>query len=101
MAKLHRVDGSFEIPAELPVIALRDIVFFPYMVLPLLIGRPPSVAALAEARAGDRLALLVAQRDPGVDVPEREDLYRVGTVVRVVQVTPQKGGKRTVGSSSA
>ena len=92
MAKLHRVDGSFEIPAELPVIALRDIVFFPYMVLPLLIGRPPSVAALAEARAGDRLALLVAQRDPGVDVPEREDLYRVGTVVRVVQVTPQKGG---------
>ncbi len=91
MAKLHRVDGSFEIPAELPVIALRDIVFFPYMVLPLLIGRPASVAALAEARAGDRLALLVAQRDPGVDVPEREDLYRVGTVVRVVQVTPQKG----------
>ncbi|MCY4572975.1 MAG: endopeptidase La [Gemmatimonadetes bacterium] len=92
MATLHRVDGSFEIPAELPVIALRDIVFFPYMVLPLLIGRPPSVAALTEARAGDRLALLVAQRDPGVDLPEREDLYRVGTVVRVVQVTQLKGG---------
>ena len=92
MATLHRVDGSFEIPAELPVIALRDIVFFPYMVLPLLIGRPPSVTALTEARAGDRLALLLAQRDPGVDVPEREDLYRVGTVVRVVQVTQLKGG---------
>ena len=91
MATLHRVDGSFEIPAELPVIALRDIVFFPYMVLPLLIGRPPSVAALTEARAGDRLALLVAQRDPGVDQPEREDLYRVGTLVRVVQVTQLKG----------
>ena len=92
MATLHRVDGTFEIPAELPVIALRDIVFFPYMVLPLLIGRPPSVAALTEARAGDRLALLAAQRDPGVDLPEREDLYRVGTVVRVVQVTQLKGG---------
>ena len=91
MATLHRVDGSFEIPAELPVIALRDIVYFPYMVLPLLIGRPASVAALTDARAGDRLALLVAQRDPGVDVPEREDLYRVGTVVRVVQVTQLKG----------
>ncbi|MXX33945.1 MAG: endopeptidase La [Gemmatimonadetes bacterium] len=91
MATLHRVDGSFEIPAELPVIALRDIVFFPYMVLPLLIGRPPSVAALTDARAGDRLALLVAQRDPGVDQPERADLYRVGTLVRVVQVTQLKG----------
>ena len=92
MATLHRVDGSFEIPAELPVIALRDIVFFPYMVLPLLIGRPPSVAALTEARAGDRLALLAAQRDPGVDLPGREDLHAVGTVVRVVQVTELKGG---------
>ena len=92
MATLHRVDGSFEVPAELPVIALRDIVFFPYMVLPLLIGRPASAAALTEARAGDRLALLVAQKDPGVDLPRREDLYRVGTVVRVVQVTQLKGG---------
>ncbi len=92
MATLHRVDGSFEVPAELPVIALRDIVFFPYMVLPLLIGRPPSAAALTEARAGDRLALLVAQKDPGVDLPRREDLCRVGTVVRVVQVTQLKGG---------
>ena len=92
MATLHRVDGSFEVPAELPVIALRDIVFFPYMVLPLLIGRPASAAALTEARAGDRLALLVAQKDPGVDLPRREDLHRVGTVVRVVQVTQLKGG---------
>ena len=91
MATLHRVDGSFEIPAELPVIALRDIVFFPYMVLPLLIGRPPSVAALTAARAGDRLALLVAQRDPGVDTPGQGDLHRVGTVVRVVQVKELKG----------
>ena len=96
MATLHRVDGSFEIPAELPVIALRDIVFFPYMVLPLLIGRRPSVAALDEATAGDRLALLAAQRDPGVDRPGEEDLYRVGTVVRVVQVTQLKGGTARV-----
>ena len=96
MATLHRVDGSFEIPAELPVIALRDIVFFPYMVLPLLIGRRPSVAALNEATAGDRLALLAAQKDPGVDEPGEEDLYRVGTVVRVVQVTQLKGGTARV-----
>ena len=87
MATIHRVDGSFEIPADLPVIALRDIVFFPYMVLPLLVGRPPSVAALEAARAGDGLALLVAQVDPGIDLPGRDELHFTGTVVRVVQVT--------------
>ena len=87
MATLHRVDGSFEIPGELPVIALRDLVYFPYMVLPLLIGRQPSVAALEEAEAGRGLALLVAQKDPAVQNPEQDDLYRSGTVIRVVQVS--------------
>ena len=46
MATLIRVDQAYEIPDQLPVVALRDLVFFPYMVLPLLIGRPPSLAAL-------------------------------------------------------
>lgn len=87
MATLHRVDGSHEIPGELPVIALRDLVYFPYMVLPLLIGRRPSVAALEEAEAGRGLALLVAQKDPAVQDPGQEDLYRSGTVIRVVQVS--------------
>ncbi len=87
MATLHRVDGSFEIPGELPVIALRDLVYFPYMVLPLLIGRKPSVAALEEAEADRGLALLVAQRDPAVQNPAQEELYRSGTVIRVVQVS--------------
>ena len=44
MATLIRVDQTYEIPDDLPVVALRDLVFFPYMVLPLLIGRPPSLA---------------------------------------------------------
>ncbi len=87
MATLHRVDGSHEIPGELPVIALRDLVYFPYMVLPLLIGRRPSVAALEEAEAGRGLALLVAQKDPAVQDPGQEDLFRSGTVIRVVQVS--------------
>jgi len=87
MATLHRVDGSHEIPGELPVIALRDLVYFPYMVLPLLIGRRPSVAALEEAEAGRGHALLVAQKDPAVQDPGQEDLYRSGTVIRVVQVS--------------
>ncbi len=96
MSTLNRIDGSFEIPDELPVIALRDLVYFPYMVLPLLIGRRPSVAALNEAAAGRGLALLVAQKDREVQNPGREDLYRAGTVIRIVQVSHLSDGTTRV-----
>ena len=96
MATLNRLDGTFEIPAELPVIALRDLVFFPYMVVPLLIGRAASVAALEEARPEGGLALLAAQKDATVDEPERDELYRAGTVIRVVQVSNLADGTARV-----
>ena len=96
MANLHRIDGQVDIPDQLPVIALRDLVFFPYMVLPLLIGRKPSVAALEEAEGGDGLLLLVAQRDAEVEDPRQEDLYRLGTVIRVIQTTDLPDGTSRV-----
>lgn len=96
MATLHRIDGPVEVPEELPVVALRDLVFFPYMVLPLLIGRAPSVAALEEAEAKDSLLLLVAQRDADVLDPEAKDLHRLGTVIRVIQKTDLPDGTSRV-----
>lgn len=96
MALLQRVDDSFEVPDRLPVIALRDLVFFPYMVLPLLIGRPRSVTALREGEAGDGLVLLVAQRDPSTDDPGADDVHRMGTVARVVQVSVLPDGTARV-----
>ncbi|MEJ2202523.1 MAG: endopeptidase La [Gemmatimonadota bacterium] len=96
MATLLRADDTFEIPDRLPAIALRDLVFFPYIVLPLLIGRPRSVRALGVARDADGLVLLVAQRDSGVDEPEPDDLYHVGTVARVVQVAALPDGTARV-----
>ena len=93
MPTLIRTDGPAEFPDQLPVVALRDLVFFPYMVLPLLIGRPQSTAALREAEASpDRLLLLLTQRDPERDEAGEEDVFRVGTVARVVQVTPLPDG---------
>jgi len=83
---LVRVDDRVEIPDRMPVIALRDLVFFPYMLLPLLIGRPRSVAALEEASASHELVLLLAQRDASLEDPRREELRRVGTVARISQV---------------
>jgi ATP-dependent Lon protease len=92
MPNLIRVEDQVELPDRLPVVPLRDLVFFPYIVLPLLIGRHRSLAALEEAREGDDLVLLVAQRDPAVEDPGSADLFRVGTVARVVQVSKLPDG---------
>jgi ATP-dependent Lon protease len=93
MTHIVRVDQRIELPDKLPVVALRDLVFFPYMVLPLLIGRRRSLAALEEAEArGDGLLLLLAQKDPAVEEPGRDDLFRTGTVARAVQITRLQDG---------
>jgi ATP-dependent Lon protease len=81
------VEDRLLVPDRLPVVALRDLVFFPYIVLPILIGRRRSVAALEEARRENDLVLLVAQKDPGVDDPGKDELYRVGTIARCVQAS--------------
>ncbi len=85
MPTLIRVDDRVEVPDHLPVLALRDLVFFPYIVLPLLVGRPRSVAALEASRGRDDLVLLVAQRSAAVEDPGPDDLHRTGTVARVVE----------------
>ena len=85
---------------RLPVLPLRDVVFFPYIVMPLLVGRSGSVAAVdAAARAENASAdgegqylLAVTQRHAEADDPAAADLYRVGVVVRVLQRTPLANG---------
>ena len=96
MATLIRVDQSYEIPDQLPVVALRDLVFFPYMVLPLLIGRPPSLAALEAAEKGDGYLLLLAQKDVQVEDPSKDEVHRIGVVAQVLQVSRLPDGNARV-----
>ena len=96
MAKLIRAEDQIEVPDRLPVIALRDLVFFPYSVLPLLIGRSRSVTALEEAGLDEDLVLLVTQRDSAIDDPGSGDLFRIGTIARIVQITPLPDGTSRV-----
>ena len=96
MATLIRVDQTYEIADQLPVVALRDLVFFPYMVLPLLIGRPPSLAALEAAEKGDGFILLLAQKDVQVEDPSTDDVHRIGVVAEVLQVTRLPDGNSRV-----
>jgi ATP-dependent Lon protease len=80
-------------PERLPTLALRDLVFFPSMVLPLLVGRPRSVAALEEARSPARSeasSFSSLKEMPDSDEPGRRGLHRVGTVARIVQSTPSR-----------
>ena len=71
---------------SLPVVPLRDMVVFPHMMAPFIVGRETSVRALEQAlNTAPKRIFLVAQRDPKIDEPLREDLYEFGVVARVVQ----------------
>ncbi len=70
----------------LPLIALRDIVIYPYISAQLFVGREKSIFSLDQATEYDNKILLVAQRDPDIDDPEAEDLFEYGTVVQVNQL---------------
>jgi len=84
--RFHKDDETIEIPDTLPVLPLRDVVIFPGMITPLLVGRPKSLASLDEAMKGDRLLLVVTQKQMNVDDPSAGDLYEIGTVVKILQL---------------
>ena len=90
---MSEFSSSFTIPDELPVLPLREMVVFPYMVLPLFVARERSIAAVEDALAGDRLLLLVAQREGDIEGPEPDDLYRVGTVAMVMRILRMGDGR--------
>jgi ATP-dependent Lon protease len=81
------------LPDTLPLIPVRDVVVFPYMVLPLFISREKSIKSLEGALSKDRLVFLVAQKNLSVEDPSPKDLYRVGTVALVMRMLKLPDGK--------
>jgi ATP-dependent Lon protease len=87
--KKNESDPSEPAPADLatlPLLPLRDIVVFPYMVIPLFVGRDKSIAALQEAMAGDKEIFLAAQRSAKTNDPAEADIFEVGTISLVMQM---------------
>ncbi|OGR57813.1 MAG: endopeptidase La [Elusimicrobia bacterium GWA2_69_24] len=72
-------------PASLPVLAVRDVVIFPHMVLPLSVGRQPSIKALELAMASGKLVAVTAQKKASITEPGASDLYHFGVLAEVVQ----------------
>ena len=74
-----------EVYETLPIVPLRDVVVFPHMMMPFVIGRPSSTRALEHALAKDKKIFLAAQHDASIDDPKPEDIYTMGCLANVVQ----------------
>jgi len=77
---------------KLPMMPIRDMVIFPYMMTPFVVGRESSVRALEEALNGDRKIFLATQHDARVDEPKADDIYTVGTIGNIVQSVKMPDG---------
>jgi ATP-dependent Lon protease len=84
---------ELQIPEEIPLLPVRDVVIFPYMILPLFVGREKSIAAVDAALARDRLIFLVAQKELAAEEPGVDDLYAVGTVAMIMRMLKLPDGR--------
>jgi ATP-dependent Lon protease len=87
---------DIEIPDELPLMAVRDVVVFNSMIIPLFVGRPSSVAAVNEALTQDKLLVLLTQKDATQEDPDSKDLYEVGMVSMIMRTLKLPDGRLKV-----
>jgi ATP-dependent Lon protease len=89
----EKSDKEVRIPDTLAILPVRDIVVFPYMIIPLFVGREISIKAIDHALAGDRMILLLTQKDLTVENPQVSDLYTVGTVGMIMRMLKLPDGR--------
>jgi ATP-dependent Lon protease len=82
-----------QIPETLPVLPLRDIVIYPFMIVPLFVSREKSIRAVDEALGENRMIFLVSQRDLDKEEPAGEDLYTTGTVAVIMRMLKLPDGR--------
>jgi ATP-dependent Lon protease len=84
---------EIEIPEDLPVLPVRDIVVFPYMILPLFVGREMSIKAIEQSLNTNKMVFLITQKDLDVENPAPDDLYSVGTVGVIMRMLKLPDGR--------
>ena len=92
----EREMSTSEVPDDLPILALRNTVLFPGVVLPITVGRDASLQLVRDAFAGDRLIGVVAQRNSDVENPEPEDLFEYGTVASILKLIKMPDGSKSI-----
>ena len=80
------------VPDVLPILPLRDIVIFPYMIFPVLVGREQSIRAANYALENTKYIFLAAQKKSNIEDPKKEDIYREGTIAKIVQILKLPNG---------
>src|SRR2546428_10976036 len=91
--KPSEVDPQLQIPEELPLLPLRDIVIYPFMIVPLFVSREKSIRAVDEALGEHRMILLDCQKDLDKEDPTQDDLYNVGTVAVIMRMLMLPDGR--------
>lgn len=84
---------EIQLPEELPLLPVRDVVVFPYMILPLFVGRDSSIRAVNEALKGDRLIFLSTQKEIRDDNPSPDRIFEVGTVAMIMRMRKLPDGR--------
>jgi ATP-dependent Lon protease len=88
--------GNTELPDVLPILALRNTVLFPGVVLPITVGRDSSLELVRDAYNNDRLIGVVAQKSSEIETPTPEDLYEVGTVAEILKLIKMPDGSKSI-----
>src|SRR6266852_5223481 len=86
-------EQQLQIPEELPLLPLRDIVIYPFMIVPLFVSREKSIRAVDEALGQHRMILLTCQKDLDKEEPQQDDLYSVGTVAVIMRMFKLPDGR--------
>ena len=86
-------EPQLQIPDELPLLPLRDIVIYPFMIVPLFVSRERSIRAVDEALGEHRMILLACQKDLDKEEPQQDDLYKVGTVAVIMRMLKLPDGR--------
>ncbi|MHB1665533.1 MAG: endopeptidase La, partial [bacterium] len=84
---------EIKIPDVIPMLPIRDLVVFPFMIIPLFVGREASIKAVDEALSKDRLILLSAQKDIVVEEPTQNDIYETGTIAMIMKMLKLPDGR--------
>ena len=93
LAEVEAIEPMMQIPSELPTLPLRDIVIYPFMIVPLFVSRDKSIRAVEEALKDNRMIVLVSQKDVNKEDPEQDDLYEVGTVAIIMRMLKLPDGR--------
>src|SRR4051812_28456159 len=86
-------DKIIDIPEVLPMLPVRDIVVFPYMILPLYVGRESSIRAVEEALAKNRLIFLASQKEISEENPKEGTIYKIGTIAMIMRMRKLPDGR--------